>query len=287
VKRLTEFLAEIGAAGVADDVRFEGLARRTGLRHTPDGSYYLSNLGRGHLLYALVRLLRPTQILEIGTGRGYGALSMAQAAEDLSLPTRIVTIDMIPPDTHQPWAIDRGEGPSVASLSINEVWRELPEALTRRITLRTGISTGVIADLLREPLTFDFAFIDGSHDYWTARHDVVGAVMLGRGAPVSLLLDDYGGVQGQDVRRLVDQRLARQVVAGALHRIEMPQTPAELVDNGEHGMVFLDGRGAALTMAGLGWRPAGPHMALARAAAELEGGVSGLRRRVARWRGRA
>jgi hypothetical protein len=286
VKRLADFLAESGVTCLADDSHFLPLARLTALRLAADGSYYLSNLRRGQLLYALVSLLRPRQVLEIGTGRGYGALSMARAAEDLALPTRIVTVDLIPPNTRQPWAIDRGEGPGVASLSVEEVWRELPDALTRRVTLLTGTSTVVVADLLRESVAFDFAFIDGSHDYWTARHDVMGAVMLGRGTPVSLLLDDYGGVQGQDVRRLVDHRLARHVVADALHRLEMPQGPAELADNGEHGMVFLDGRVASLTMSGLGWKPPSSHMAVARAAAELEAGVSCLRHRVAQWRGR-
>jgi hypothetical protein len=114
----------------------------------------------------------------------------------------------------------------------------------------------------------------------------MGAVMLGRGASVSLLLDDYGGVQGRDVRRLVDQRLAPRIAPAMLHRIEMPQTETELADNGEHGMVFLDGRSGRNTMAGLGWQPARWQYAFARLAAGLENGVAQARHRLARLRGR-
>jgi hypothetical protein len=130
----------------------------------------------------------------------------------------------------------------------------------------------------------DFAFIDGGHDYFTARHDVLAALRSGRGAPVTLVLDDYGGVQGRDVKRLVDTTLAPKLPPECLTLFAMPQTEIEFVDNGEHGMAYLDARRANVTAAVLG----GGRLSYAmhRMAARAEWGIASARNSVARWRGR-
>lgn len=239
---------------------FRRLAELTGLRRSASGSYYLSNLHRGLLLYALVRKHRPRTILEVGTGRGYGALSMAMAVVDAGLDSRILTVDIIPPSEPQPWPIDEGSGPTTRRLSVREVWSRLPAAWTDSIRPITGSSVAVMRGILSNPQAppVDFAFIDGGHDYWTARHDVLAAVLAGRSQSVTLVLDDYGGVQGEEVRRLVDGVLASAFPRAALHRLAMPQSEEEARENGEHGMVYLDGGAAPITGTPLlaGW-PAG------------------------------
>jgi hypothetical protein len=114
----------------------------------------------------------------------------------------------------------------------------------------------MLSDAAAPPV--DFAFIDGGHDYWTARHDVLAALLAGRGHSVTLVLDDYGGIQGEEVRRLVDMLLAAVYPPAAVHRLAMPQSEEEERDNGEHGMVYLDGDAPANTSAPqhAGW-PAG------------------------------
>src|SRR5690348_10880800 len=47
------------------------------------GGFRRVNYESGVLLYALVRHFRPRTILEIGTGRGFGAFAMAMALEDM------------------------------------------------------------------------------------------------------------------------------------------------------------------------------------------------------------
>jgi methyltransferase family protein len=232
---------------------FRRLAELTGLRRSAQGGYYLSNLHRGLLLYALVRKHRPRTILEIGTGRGYGALSMAMAVADTGLDSRILSVDMIPPGERQSWPIDEGSGPTTARLSVREVWSRLPAAWTDAIHTMTGSSVAVMRRMLSDPAAppVDFAFIDGGHDYWTARHDVLAALLAGRGRSVTLVLDDYGGVQGEDVRRLVDGILATVYPSATIHRLAMPQSEEEARDNGEHGMVYLDGDAAPITSAPL------------------------------------
>jgi hypothetical protein len=227
---------------------FERLGRLTALRKAGD-DFYTSNPARGQLLYALIQEHKPRHVLEFGTGRGYGALSMAMAASDAGLDTEIHTVDVIPPSAKQWWAIDEGEGPFVSQRSIQEVWRQLPEEWTGRIRFLTGPSTRCMRAWLSSPLSprIDFAFVDGGHDYWTARHDVLASVISGRGHSVSLLLDDYGGVQGNAVKEFVDRVLAPACPPDSVLRLAMPQTEIEARDNGEHGMVYVDARKGAVT----------------------------------------
>jgi len=274
-----KFLARAGVPPLNRTTDLTNVAKRTALRRKSDGTYYLSNLRRGDLLYALIARLRPRVVLEIGTGRGYGALCMAMAAVDTGTDTTIISVDQIPPQVEQDWPIDEGDGPTTVRRSVRQVWSQLPEVWTRRITLRTGSSTDVMREWLADPHapTVDFAFIDGGHDFWTARHDVMTALMAGRGASVSLLLDDYGGVQGKAVRRFVDGTLAPRLPDAAIHRLEMPQSPDEFEDNGEHGMVFIDGQLALVNAERFGWA-ARRSSSTARFAANVE---------AASWRARA
>jgi hypothetical protein len=232
---------------------FDRLARLTALRATGGGDFYRSNVVRGELLYHLVQHLRPATILEFGTGRGFGSMSMAMAAEDAGLDTRIYTVDMVPPTQPQSWALDEGDGPKVVSRSLREVWAQFPAAWTERVRLLTGTSGPVMRDWFADPSrpAVDFAFVDGGHDYWTARHDVLASLLAGRGGRMSLLLDDYGGVQGEAVRRLVDGPLEAALAPAAVHRLEMPQTAVETRDNGEHGMVYVHDADSAAAAAAL------------------------------------
>lgn len=250
------FLATIPEAAAIearldDFMRVAGL---TALRRTATDDYYLSNLRRGHLLYALVRHLRPRTVLEIGTGRGFGALSMAMAADDADLDTVIYTVDRLSPDTPQDWAMRDEAGDRMVRASITQVWASLPERWTSRVRFLTGRSTDCLHRWMGRPdaPAVDFAFIDGGHDYWTVRHDVAASLAASRGRPLAMLLDDYGGVQGHAVRDFVDRVLAPAAAPGTLTRLEMPQTEAERRDNGEHGMVFVADAGDALRTRVLG-----------------------------------
>ena len=71
------------------------LASLTALRREDGHGYFVSNFSRGPLLYGLVTANKPNAILELGTGRGYGALSMALAVSDSELKTTIPTYQQI------------------------------------------------------------------------------------------------------------------------------------------------------------------------------------------------
>jgi hypothetical protein len=262
---------------------FARLAALTALRRSDSGKFFVSNYKRGHLLYTLIRRHRPSVVLELGTGRGYGALAMAMAASDANLTTQIFTLDVLAPSQPQHWALDEGNGPFVAERNINDVWGQLPSAWTARIHFLTGNSIDAMRRFLadRNNPPVEFAFIDGGHDYWTVRHDVLAALLAARGRAITLLLDDYGGVQGRDVRRLVDQTLAPRLAPGTLTLIEMPQSAVEFEDNAEHGMAYFDGRVMTLgpsLLAPTSLTGYGAHCVAAR----IERAALGARLRVAR-----
>ncbi|MGQ0765579.1 MAG: O-methyltransferase [Gemmatimonadota bacterium] len=281
---LSAFLEARGAAVDAErEEMFRRLASLTALRIASDGSFYISNYYRAHLLSTLVAIHRPATILEIGTGRGYGALAMAMAAEYTGTDARILSVDVLPPDHVQMWPIDEGAGPCIVERKLIDVWSSLPGEWTGRITLITGRSTDVMKEMLADPGAppIDLAFIDGGHDYWTARHDVLAAVLSARNRPLTIVMDDYGGVQGGDVIKLVEKVMRPRIAADAMSIIRMPQSATEHADNGPHAMVYIDGRRTTLgpsvvaptSFAGYG---------VYRAAAGAEGIAIAMKRRATR-----
>jgi hypothetical protein len=112
------------------------------LRQDPDRSFRHANYASGLLLYALVRHYKPTNILEIGTGRGYGAFCMAMALRDEGIEGKIITLDMHGYHSPQNWALDDGSGPRFERLSLADIWeKQLDPDLRRRIEHRQGFST--------------------------------------------------------------------------------------------------------------------------------------------------
>ena len=86
---------------------FDEIGDLTALRLGGNGSYYRANYARGPLLYTLIAKYRPSLVLELGTGRGYGTVCMARALVDNDVDGRIITVDRLAPETRQPWPIDR------------------------------------------------------------------------------------------------------------------------------------------------------------------------------------
>jgi hypothetical protein len=188
---------------------FERIGNLTKLRREPDGRYRAVNYESGLLLYALVAHHRPSSILEIGTGRGFGSLCMARALVDLGRPGSIVTVDVLDDTTPLDWAIDDGSGPRLEALSRREVWeRHFPGALRERIRQCRGTSSAVLQDLHREGFRADLVYIDGDHTYSAVAHDFFSALRLAS-SDYRILLDDYTPFSSlYGVRRLVDATIA-------------------------------------------------------------------------------
>ncbi len=217
--------------------------RLTALKRSPMGDFHLGHWWRGPLLYSLVQYHRPRHVLEFGTGRGYGALCMGQAAIDGGFECTIWTIDMIPPTCVQEWAIDEGEGPELRRLSLKDVWaRHFPSELTRHIHLLTGDSLSVMRMWHKKGLPrIDFCFIDGGHDYLTVKHDFIAALRVARSG-CGFLFDDYTERQGYGVKRLIDREVRPRVPEDAVAVIDTVACVHTSEGKVAHKMLLLDGK---------------------------------------------
>lgn len=188
---------------------FIKLGNLTKLRDLPDGTFRHANYESGLLLYALVKHFQPRHILEIGTGRGYGAFCMAMALRDSGINGRVITLDVKSYTEKQHWALDDGAGAHVGQYSLKEVWEKYLDANLRALVEhRQGTSTDAMAHLLAEK-TFhpDFVYIDGDHSFVFARHDFFASLLMAA-RPFRMLLDDYlprSNLYG--VRKLVEKYL--------------------------------------------------------------------------------
>jgi hypothetical protein len=211
-----EKVAALGASPPAWDV-FRRLGDLTKLR-AREGAFFPVNYESGLLLYALVQRHRPRAILEIGTGRGFGALCMAMALEDTGASGTIVTVDTLGADDPQEWALDDGTGPRVARLSRREVWERHVESRVRdRVVQVQGSSFDALRRMIDEGRDADFVYIDGDHTYPVVRHDLYASLLLAR-PPFRILLDDYTPLSHlYGVRRLVDRELDPVFEAEAIH----------------------------------------------------------------------
>lgn len=267
MRRLTvhEFIAELGVELPPAD-EFWRLADATGLRREPAGSFYRSNYERGLLLYALVIARRPANLLEIGTGRGYGALVMARALTDAGLDGRIHSVDRLRGDEPMDWPIDwhDGAGPRVERLCRNEVYSRLgADEWLARIEFHHGTAAQLLPRWSGPRI--DFAFIDGDHSYAGVRHDFLSLTQLAADR-LGVLFDDYDGKEEFGVDRLVDQTVAPHFDCTVI-------TNDGRASGGEgHAMAFAAGEGAA------GW------LAAAYPAAEVAATVRAYRAADARRR---
>jgi len=103
------------------------------------------------LLSALVHLLKPRTLLEIGTSTGLGAVVLAQAARQHHAKAKVWTID-----------VDQRHGRDNVHL--------IP-GIAEYIEFRQGASDDVLAEYRQKGQRFDLAFIDGDHSYAQACRD--------------------------------------------------------------------------------------------------------------------
>jgi predicted O-methyltransferase YrrM len=138
------------------------------------------------LLAALVRLLRPALVLELGTFRGHGVLAMLP---ELPEGGRIVTFDIIP-------------------------WESVPDCLLRAEDLSDGRVTQILADLGNEQdaqryanliCSADLIMVDAAKDGVFERRILAGFERLGLKDGAVVVFDDIRHWNMLDIWREIDR----------------------------------------------------------------------------------
>ena len=223
----------------------EQIAKLTALRRDRSGEYYISNLWRGPMLYSLVRKLKPRVILELGTGRGYGAFSMAKGLVDGGVDGKLFTVDRTPSDRSMEWPYVNSDQENVtATSSLDLFWSaHLPSELNARIEFRRGDTASVHNLLADQAGVIDLVFIDSDHTYNGVALDFLSTHSISAKSAV-FVFDDYSATSGYGVRKLVNEDLSDsysvQVIDMELtadHDISVDHMMA--VVNGEAGEVDI------------------------------------------------
>lgn len=229
-----------------DPVRTERIRQfglLTGLRAEADGTFRPANWERGLVLDRIVETRRPQRILEIGTGRGLGAFSMAAAGRAYGVDVSITTADLLPLSQAQDYAIEIAGERKRLQASCAEIWKaHLDPALTSRIQPLTGRTTATLPQLAREGRTFDFVFIDAGHDLFSVAHDLAYAARLltPEGA---ILMDDFAPLEEFGLGTCVALTHARRLFAHLeLFASEGLTYGGAVQPESPRGMIFLTKR---------------------------------------------
>ncbi len=159
-----------------------------------NGKYYGSNFERGLLLRQIIRSKKPKRILELGTGRGFGTICMADCIVSEGLNCSIETIDCISASTRQSWPHAKKAEFFREDIAVDEFWSKEFNNLKSCIKMHCGKTSDVIIQLLKESKEFDFIFMDAAHDLASVFLDLSGGIaLLATGG--CMLLDDFAPME--------------------------------------------------------------------------------------------
>ena len=189
---------DLSSSLLDDDNHEQALELPSGSRPIPISS------APQYTLYRLVRQLKPRSVLEIGTQVGGSAMTMAFAMRDNGTPVDVTCVDPF---------LRTGDNDGLASL---EKWYEniLSIGLKDGIDLLISTSGRILPSIGR---SFDFVFVDGSHEYLNVREDCYLALSL---LPVGgyFLAHDY--LSYESVRKGCDEVINRFRLPHHVNRIQ-------------------------------------------------------------------
>lgn len=149
----------------------------------------------GLLLYKLGRRFAehggPLVMLDVGTARGFSAMSMARAVLDSGVEGRVYTIDVISQDEPRDWHVakqrdDELEG--APPMTRSQIWERWFAEESAAVSPIAGRSLEILETWPHGPI--DLAFLDGSHAYADVRGELalLDSLMAERCA---IVMDDY------------------------------------------------------------------------------------------------
>jgi predicted O-methyltransferase YrrM len=230
--------------GITDSPELERaieIGKLTGLKFE-EGRLRGSNFERGLLLRKIIRERRPVRVLELGTGRGFGSLCMADCAVKDFPECRIETVDRIPGNLPQGWPHEKNGQQITGNRALDEFWKsEFPE-LEKVIVRHVGHTSQVLRRLLETGKSYDFIFIDAGHDVRSVFLDLAASIaLLSPGG--CILMDDFAPLESFGLATCIAVHHARPY----FDSFEIVPTeglvyPSDLPQPDRRSMALLSGR---------------------------------------------
>jgi len=172
----------------------------------------------GLLLYKLIRArqgdARPLVVLDVGTARGFSALTMARALWETGGGS-VYTIDVVGHEQARNWHVEKqppGEPLAGMTLSRSEIWHRWYPREANLVSPIKGRSWDVLDDWDHGPI--DLAFLDGDHSKGAVGRELAALSLLMAPEGV-IVLDDYHlGAGVFRLRSRVANRLVTRVGRG-------------------------------------------------------------------------
>jgi hypothetical protein len=185
-------------------------------------------------------MLKPKNILEIGTAQGFSTLCMAWAMNDFKIDGNIHTIDYINHDHEFLHYYKESEQISQKITTRRKLWKEFAEPTwVEKIHIITGYA-GQVIDKAKLP-KIDFFYIDGPHFYSGVKHDFLSSLLMSSSNP-TFLMDDYIDRPYFGVKKLIDKEIADVFSVDLIKndRSNLMQTLG--ITKTDYGLCFFQGR---------------------------------------------
>lgn len=238
---LDEYLKKLNVP-LPETQRFQNLVNELTYFKSSVGNKEIINFNfeRGLILYCLVSLLKPKNILEIGTAQGFSTLCMAWAMNDLNIDGNIYTIDRDDHDHEYLQYYKKSEKISQRFTTRRKLWEEFADpAWVQKIHVITGYVAEVI-DKVKIP-EIDFFYIDGPHFYSGVKHDFLSS-LLRSASNSSFLFDDYIDRPYFGVKTLVDNEIADMFNVDLIKSDKSNLMHTNGITKTDYGQIFFQGK---------------------------------------------
>jgi len=206
ILKLDEFIT-LNKLELPNSTVFEKLVNNLSFYKDESGEIGNVNYERGVLLYGLIKKLQPKNILEFGTAKGFGTMSMAYAMHENNINGVVYTVDFVGHDDSIVHVKRIGDSYNEEKTTRKKLWMDtVPREWLDSIKFVHGYSNTLIKQ--HEFPKIDFFYIDASHFYEGVKNDFFISLLLSNNTSV-FLLDDYIAREHFGVKKLVDDEISK------------------------------------------------------------------------------